>query len=190
MPIPRLDPDECALLVIDVQERLIGTIHRSDLLVRRASALVQGCALLKIPVIATEQYVRGLGPTVASLAASFPTGTPVFGKEKFSALIPAVTAELSRLKRRTLLVCGIEAHVCVLQTVLDACTQGIQPFHVTDAISAGQPDQIAPALSRMERAGSIPTGCVSALYELMGSCDNPVFKPMLPIAKAIISPSD
>ncbi len=188
MPIQRLIPDECALLVVDVQDRLIGTIHEHELLVRRVAALVRGCSLLNIPILATEQYSRGLGHTVAPIASAFPRGTPVFEKSRFSALTDSVSKQISQWRRRTLLVCGIEAHVCVLQTVLDACASGVQTFHVTDAVSAGQPDQIEPSFARMSRAGSIPTGAVSALYELMGSCEHPSFKSMLPFAKSIIGP--
>ncbi len=140
-----------------------------------------------MPIIVTEQYVKGLGHTFAPIAEVFPAGTPVLEKLCFSALTIEVRAHLQSLARPNLLICGIEAHVCVLQTVLDCCSFGIQTFHATDAISAGQADQIEPAFRRMERAGSIPTGVVSALYEMMGTCENPAFRAMLPLAKAVVS---
>ena len=186
MAIPRLHITETALLVVDVQARLIGTIHEHETMVRRAASLIRGCALLKVPVIVTEQYVKGLGHTVGEIADALPPGTKPFEKMQFSSLTPGVLAELADRKVRSLLVCGIEAHVCVLQTVLDAAAAGIQPFHATDAISAGQADQIPPAMRRMERAGSVPTGALSALYELMQTCEHPVFREMLGVAKSIV----
>ncbi len=187
MPIPRIHPETTALLVIDIQERLIHTIHEHDTMVRRCCALIGAAALLKLPIIATEQYVKGLGHTVSEIATVLPPGTSVFEKNSFSALTPAVREHLRVSGCANLLICGIEAHVCVLQTVLDCCADGIQTFHATDAISCGQPDQIAPAFRRMERAGSIPTGVLSATYELMGTCEHPSFRAILPLAKTVVS---
>ena len=187
MPIPRLHPDTTALLVIDIQDRLMPTIHNVDLLVTRCRALIGGAALLKMPIIVTEQYVKGLGHTFAPVLEVVPPGTPVLEKMSFSAFTPEVHDRLRAIGRPNLLICGIEAHVCVLQSVLDCCANGIQTFHATDAISSGQPDQIEPAFRRMERAGSIPTGVVSALYELMATAEHPAFRSMLPLAKAVVS---
>ena len=189
MPVPRIIPSETALIVVDIQERLIGTIHDHATMVRRAAGLIRGCALLNVPIFVTEQYVRGLGHTVPEIAAALPDGTPRFEKMRFSALTPEVRRELSLRKTRSLIVCGIEAHVCVLQTVLDAAANGIQPFHATDAISAGQQDQISHAFSRMDRAGSISTGALSCLYEMMETCEHHAFRGMLPIAKSIVGPT-
>lgn len=187
MAIPRLRLNSTALLVVDVQERLIATIHDHAGLVARTKCLVEGCALLGIPVIVTEQYVKGLGHTVAPIAAVVPAGSTICGKNCFSALCPDVRERLDQLGRTDLLICGIEAHICVMQTILDACAAGIQTFHATDCISAGQFDQIAPAMRRVENAGSIPTGTLSALYELMGSCEHPAFRGVLPIAKNVMA---
>ena len=140
-----------------------------------------------MPIIVTEQYVKGLGHTFAPIAEVLPAGTPVVEKLCFTALTSEVRTHLQSFGRPNLLICGIEAHVCVLQTVLDCCSFGIQTFHATDAISAGQSDQIEPAFRRMERAGSIPTGVVSALYEMMGTCEHPAFRAMLPLAKTVVS---
>lgn len=187
MPPARMHPNTTALLVIDIQDRLLPTIHARDPMIASVRGLMQGCTLLEMPVIVTEQYVRGLGHTCEAVSQALPAGAPVFEKMAFSALTPEVLSTLRATQRTTLIVCGIEAHVCVLQTVLDCCANGLQPFHATDAISAGQPDQIEPAFRRMERAGSIPTGAISALYELMHSCEHPAFKRMLPIAKDILA---
>ena len=187
MPIPRIHSDTTALLVIDIQDRLMPTIHNSESLVVKCRSLISGASLLKMPIIVTEQYVKGLGHTFAPIAEVLPQGTPVLEKLCFSALTTEVHELIRSLGRPNLLICGIEAHVCVLQTILDCCTNGIQTYHATDAISSGQPDQIKPAFRRMERAGSIPTGVVSALYEMMGTCEHPAFRAMLPLAKSVVS---
>lgn len=187
MPPPRMHPSSTALLVIDIQDRLLPTIHASAAMIASVRGLIQGCTVLGMPVIVTEQYVRGLGHTSREISEVLPEGAPVFEKTAFSALTSDVMSTLRSAGRTSLLVCGIEAHVCVLQTVLDSCANGLQSFHATDAISAGQPDQIGPAFRRMELAGSTPTGAISALYELMQSCDHAAFKRMLPIAKDILA---
>ena len=187
MPIVRMRPKTTALLVVDIQERLISTIHEHSAMVTRTQALIGIASLLNLPIVVTEQNVRGLGRSVSAIRDALPTGTPVFEKFSFSALTPVVRDHIRSLGNPDLLVCGIEAHVCVLQTVLDCCTDGIQTFHATDAISSGQQDQIEPAFRRMERAGSIPTGVLSAAYELMGSSEHPAFRAVLPLAKSVVS---
>jgi nicotinamidase-related amidase len=82
-------------------------------------------------------------------------------------------------------VCGVEAHVCVLQTVLDLVGAGWTVFHATDAISAGQPDQVAPAFRRMERAGALPSGTLGAMYELVSDAADPRFRDILALAKQV-----
>ena len=87
------------------------------------------------------------------------------------------------------LVCGVEAHVCVLQTVLDLAGAGWTVFHATDAISAGQPDQVAPAFRRMERAGALPSGTLGAMYELVADAADPRFRDILALAKQVAKES-
>jgi nicotinamidase-related amidase len=185
MPIPRLKPESTTLLVIDVQDRLMPSIHRAERLVNNCSVLCRGAGLLGLPVIATEQYVRGLGTTVPQVRASLPADATVLQKTKFSALTPDVKSALRANGRPHVLVCGIEAHVCVLQTVLDLCAGGWIVFLATDAISGGQSNQVSPAFRRMERSGALPTGVLSSLYELMEDAEHPRFKECLAVAKQV-----
>jgi nicotinamidase-related amidase len=185
VPVQRLTISSTALLVIDVQDRLMPTIHRAERLVNNCTVLCRAAPVLGVPVIATEQYVRGLGPTVPQVRASLPDGALVVQKTRFSAAVDEVRTALRAQARPNVLVCGIEAHVCVLQTVLDLCAGGWNVFCATDAISAGQANQIDPAFRRMERAGAVPTGVLSALYELMGDAEHPKFKECLGLAKQV-----
>lgn len=161
------------------------TIHGAPALVNNCAVLARAAALLGVPVLLTEQYVRGLGHTVPALVEALPAATEATEKTRFSAMVPGVQAALKASRRPTVIVCGIEAHVCVLQTVLDLCANGWHVFYATDAISGSQPNQVGPAFRRMERAGALPTGVLSAMYELMGDATHPQFKACLPLAKDI-----
>ncbi len=161
------------------------TIPGGDRVAAHCAVLCRAAPLLGVPVIVTEQYVRGLGPTVAPVRDAFPADALVIEKTRFSAVVDGVRAHLQALRRSTVLVCGVEAHVCVLQSVLDLCAGGWSVFHATDAIGAGQPDQVAPAFRRMERAGAMPTGVLSAVYELMGDAQHPRFRECLPLVKGL-----
>lgn len=188
MPIPRLSLERTALLVIDVQERLLPTIHDAEGVVANCSAALELAKVLGLPAVVTEQYTKGLGHSAPAIAAAASGHARVFEKTRFSALTPEVDALLSARRCDDILVCGVEAHVCVQQTVLDLLASGRQPFLLTDAISAGRPDQIAPAFRRMERAGATPSGVLGAAYELLGDAAHPQFRAVLGIVKTLRAP--
>lgn len=181
----RLTPDNACVLVIDLQERLMPTIAHAEAITQNAALLMQAATHFGLPVALSEHYLKGLGPTVATISESLPAGACRFEKTRFSAMLPPLENWLATHERRNVIVCGVEAHVCVLQTALDLRAAGRVPFLMTDAISAGQAQQIAPALRRMELSGCVPSGCLSAMYELAGDASNPLFKGMLALAKAI-----
>lgn len=185
MRIPRLRIDDTLLLVVDVQGRLLPTLADADTLVTHTAILLQAAAALELPAIVTEQYPQGLGATVPEVAEHVGPDVPVIQKTRFSAITPEVDDVLRRTGRGTVLVCGIEAHICVLQSVLDLRAAWKDVFFCTDAISAGQASQIPHAFRRMEAAGAVPTGILSALYELMADKRHPAFKRCLELAKAV-----
>ena len=188
MPIPRLAPDRTALLVIDVQERLLPTIFDGERVVANCAAALRLAEALAIPAIVTEQYTKGLGHSASAIREAAGARAPIIEKTRFSALTPEVDAFLSSRRAEDILIAGVEAHVCVAQTVLDLLASGRQPYLLTDAISAGQPDQIAPALRRLERAGAVPTGILAAGYELLADAANPQFKAVLGVVKTLSAP--
>jgi len=185
MTIPRLLIDDTLLLVVDVQGRLMPTLPDPDSLIAHSAILLQAASALELPAIVTEQYPKGLGATVPEVAQHIGSDTPVIEKTRFSAITPDVDARIRETDRDTILVCGIEAHICVLQSVLDLRAAGRDVFFCTDAISAGQPSQIPHAFRRMEAAGAVPTGILSALYELMADKQHPAFARCLGLAKAV-----
>jgi nicotinamidase-related amidase len=185
MPIPRLRIDDTVVLVVDVQERLMPTIVDRDRLTANCAILLRMAAELGLPYLVTEQYPHGLGRTVDNVAAAMADQSRRIEKTRFSACVELVDEQIAAWGRGTVLVCGIEAHVCVLQTVLDLHAGGRQCFVCSDAVSASQREQIGPAYRRMERAGAIVTGVMSAMYELLGDATHPGFRGCLELAKAV-----
>jgi nicotinamidase-related amidase len=187
VPIPRLYIPETALLVIDVQEKLIPTIPDRDRLVNNCAIMIQVAAELQLPYLVTEQYPQGLGRTIEEVTAVMLDPAARIEKTRFSAKVEIVDDLLRSWRRTSVLVCGIEAHVCVLQTVLDLQAAGRQCYLVSDAIAASQPVQIDHAISRMEAAGAVTTSVMSAMYELLGDSNHPSLRACVELAKRIRS---
>ncbi len=185
MPIPRLRLDRTALLVIDVQERLLPTIHQGEAVAHHCTVLLDVARELGMPAVITEQYVKGLGHSVPAIAQRAGPSATVVEKTRFSAATPEVLARLERAGAGSVLLCGVEAHVCVMQTTLDLLAGGRQVFLATDAISSGARDQIRPAFQRMLRAGAVPTGVLAATYELLGDAADPRFRSCLQLVKGL-----
>ncbi len=186
MATPRLRPDQTALLVIDMQERLMPTIAQRERVTANAAILLRMAGVLGMPYLVTEQYPQGLGRTVDAVSRAMVDQSRRIEKTRFSACVDLVHDQLLMWRRGTVLVCGVEAHVCVLQTTLDLMATGRQVFIATDAVSASQVDQIPFALDRMTSSGAIPTGVMSAMYELLGDSTNPAFLACLELAKAVV----
>lgn len=185
MPIPRLRIDDLSLLVIDLQERIMPSMAERERVCLHATLLLRMANELGIPALLTEHCVQKMGRTVPDVALAVPNPAARVEKSTFSAALDLVVDQFRRWRRSTVLIAGIEAHVCVLQTVLDLQDSGFQCFVVTDAITSGQRDQVAPALERMRAAGALPTGVVSAMYELMGDANHPSFRACLELAKSV-----
>jgi nicotinamidase-related amidase len=185
MPVPRLRIQDTALIVIDVQERLMPTIVDRHRVVNNAAVLIRMATELGLPHVITEQYPRGLGRTVDEIAAVMADPSQRIEKTRFSAMIDIVQHLLDGWNTGTVLLAGVEAHVCVLQTALDVLASGRSCFVCSDAVSAGQHDQIGPAMRRWERAGAITTGVLSAMYELLGDSTHERFRACLELAKAV-----
>jgi len=187
MPIPRLRRSDLVILVIDLQERIMPSIAERERVTHNSTLLLQMANELGIPALLTEHCVAKMGRTVPEVAAAVPNAAARIEKTSFSAAVDLVVDPIRRWGRSSVLIAGIEAHVCVLQTVLDLQSDGIQCFVCSDAISSGQRDQIAPAMERMRAAGALPTGVVSAMYELLEGADHPNFRACLELAKSVRS---
>jgi nicotinamidase-related amidase len=162
-----------AVLLIDLQERLVPAIHDSDVMVARARRLAEAAALLDVPVLATEQYPKGLGRTVAPLAA-YPTSTlekTVFSAAEapgFAGLIPAGTREV--------VIAGCEAHVCVLQTALGLLGSRMRVTVAADAIGSRDPADKALALNRARQHGAEIVSTEMVLFEWLRDAQHAQFR--------------
>jgi nicotinamidase-related amidase len=145
-----LDAARSVLLVVDVQERLHPAIHEADAVLAHALWLVRLAKRLDVPVLASEQYPEGLGPTVAPLRAELPPDG-IRSKRHFSCVADGCLADHPAWARHQFVVCGTEAHVCVLQTVLDLRQTGREVYVVGEAVSSRAPRSKALALERMRR---------------------------------------
>ncbi len=175
---PRLQADACALLIVDVQTRLLPEMWEAQRIERNIGMLARMARRLAIPVVVSEQNPDKLGHTVASLADAIGEFTAL-AKMKFSAF-EAVEAQLERPQ---VLLCGLEAHICVSQTALDLLDAGKTVFAVYDAISSRQDWNRAVGWQRMMGAGALPTSTEAALYELVGEAGNDDFRALLALVK-------
>ncbi|TVQ22876.1 MAG: isochorismatase family protein [Spirochaetaceae bacterium] len=162
----RLTPGKSLGLVIDVQERLVPVMHQSEPFLLKLEILMKGMTLLGVPFCMSEQYPRGLGPTVEPISTAAPGITPM-EKMEFSCMAnEAIRSRLLEEDDRTILVAGIEAHVCVLQTVLDALREGLSVVVCADAVTSRRPYDAERALDQMRQFGAVVGTVESVLFEL------------------------
>ncbi len=176
----KLDRERAALVVVDVQEAFRRALQDFDAVADGAAKLVEGAKELGIPILVTEQYPKGLGETVPEVADHLPEGIERLEKVRFS----AAEAEGFDLDGRDqALVCGIEAHVCVNQTVLDLVGEGVETHVASDAVGSRTADNRELGLHKMERAGAVLTSVETALFELLRGSDAPEFKRVQALVK-------
>ncbi len=172
-PPARLTPSDSALLVIDVQEKLLPAIRDAPRLLLNLSFLLDVAGAVGVPALATEQYPKGLGPTHPSIAGRLPADRPA--KVVFSCGgVPEIINGLAG--RPTVLIAGIEAHVCVLQTALDMLGRGLRVFVAADSIASRDDGDREIALRRMEQAGAVLTTAETAAFEWLSTAAAPAFK--------------
>jgi nicotinamidase-related amidase len=176
-----LEAERCALLVVDIQEKLLPPIFQKEQLVRNSKLLIRAASVLKIPAIMSTQYAKGLGKTVAEIASLLPeTGAidkdrfSCFGSDDFCTLLKRLPGN-----RNTLLLCGMESHICVMQTALAALREGYLVHVASDAVSSRTEWNWKIGLERMRAAGAVISSTEMMIYELMRSSSSPAFKDML-----------
>ena len=176
----RLTVADTVLVVVDMQERLLPAIDEAERVIANTRLLLHVARTLELPVVMTTQYLKGLGPTHADVAALAPAAAPI-DKLTFSCFgSPEFTAALSATGRKTLLLCGVEAHICVLQTGLDALARGYEVHLVTDATGSRLTGNASLGHRRLETAGAVLSCAEMSAYELLGASGSPAFKSLLP----------
>lgn len=183
MTIPRLDKRHTVLLVIDLQERLLPAIAGGEQVVRQAIRLIEACKVLDVPILVTEQYRSGLGPTVPRVAEALPANALIEEKQKFSACVAGVRGRLEQMGRAQVLLCGIEAHVCVLQTAMDLSSMGYLPAVVWDAVGSRHETDYSAAKRRMDQLAVTPMTVEMAVFEMLGEAGTGDFRSVLPIMR-------
>jgi nicotinamidase-related amidase len=180
-----LESDQCALVVVDIQEKLLPPIFQKEQLVRNSKLLIRAAKVLKIPAIVSTQYAKGLGQTVPEIASLLPEVEPI-DKDRFSCFGSDVFCTLlKRLpgKRNTLLLCGMESHICVMQTALAALREGYIVHVASDAVSSRTEWNWKIGLDRVRDAGAVISSTEMMIYEVMRSSASLAFKEMLPFLK-------
>lgn len=176
-----LDPAQCALIVVDIQEKLLPPIFQKEQLVRNSQLLIRLAGILNIPTLLTTQYSKGLGNTIPEVASLLPQ-TQAIEKLAFSCFGSDVfCSALKRLpgNRNTVVLCGMESHICVAQTALAALREGYLVHVASDAISSRTEWNWKVGLERMRSAGAVISSTEMVIYEALGSSGTSAFKDML-----------
>ena len=178
-----IESDLSCLLVVDVQARLAPAMAAHDQVIANTAVLMKAAARLQVPMLVSEQYPKGLGPTVPELAALAEAGA-VLEKVHFSCMGDQTYAQRFRaLGRGTAVVAGIEAHVCVLQTCIQLMEDGHRVYVVADAVSSRAPENATLALERLRAAGAIVVSTEMVVFEWLRRAGTPEFKELSALIK-------
>ena len=179
----RLSTETSLLIVIDVQEKIFATMYEQKRVKDNIIRMVEGAKTLKIPIIWTEQYSKGLGPTIPELRAAL-GGHTCYEKITFSCADDnQILKAVEKVSPRDILLCGIEAHVCVYQTAADLIDRGNRVHLVSDAVMSRHKSNHEIALQRMEQIGVNITSVEMALFEFQGAAKGETFKPIAALIK-------
>jgi len=177
------DAGDSVLVVIDPQEKLVRMIHNREEVVETVVRLLRLSAIFDLPVVLTEHYPQGLGYTVEEVKARLPEYNPVI-KRVFSCFgAPEFEEALMATGRRRLLITGIETHICVFQTAMDALHRGYQVHVVADGTGTRKREDHETALARMRQAGAQVTTSEALIYEVTCRADGEEFKQVLDLVK-------
>ena len=183
MPITRFNKDNTALLVIDIQEKLLPAITEHERVLSNTCKLIEASKLFGPPVTLTEQYPKGLGHTVSEITSILPSEVTKFEKLKFSAATDEVLSHLHQINKPNIILSGIESHICVLQSALDLATIGYSVGIPIDAISSCNVIDHEAAISRMRQNGVTILSTQMLIMELTGEAGTDTFKSILPLIK-------
>jgi nicotinamidase-related amidase len=170
-------------LVVDIQERLFPVMWEKEKLLKSCQILIRGLMTLGIPLIFTQQYSKGLGDTIEGIKSIVPEFNSIEKREFSCCDEPLVPERLHDLKAKNVIICGIESHVCILQTVIDLKQAGLNPVVVADCISSRYPENIELAKERFRYEGIMMTSSESILFELTRSSAAPEFKAISILVK-------
>ena len=189
MPASRLHPhllhfDQSILVVVDMQEPFLRTLHDRERVLKNVAHMMKGAAILRVPIVTTTQYAEKMGgllPEIKSLQS--PNDAPI-NKITFSCCgNVAFNSLIQRSGRKQIILCGVESHICVSQTAHELVGMGYQVHVATDAVSARTEENDRLGLDKMRQAGVLLASVESVLYELLGEADSPEFRQILSLIK-------
>ena len=179
-----LTADNAIVVVVDLQDGFRAPIFEFDKIVARTSIVVQAAKLLNLPVLVTEQYPQKLGSTVSEIKSVLPDGVAIVDKTAFSCCGASVFSEqLERRRRKQVILCGIETHVCMSQTAHDLLARGYQVHVLEDCASSRTPQNREIGLAKMRRSGALPSSSEMALFELMADSKHEHFRAISKMVK-------
>jgi hypothetical protein len=182
-PFFRIKREQAAGLVIDIQEKLFPFISGHEDLALKSGILIKGLQVLNIPIIITEQYTKGLGPTIQPVRELFEPGSPL-EKLAFSCCDDlTIMDRLKSLNKKFIIITGIEAHVCVLQTAADLLEKDFIPVIAEDCVSSRRLNDKNMAISRLRKMGAVITTYESVLFELLRFSGTEEFKAISRLVK-------
>ncbi len=186
MPLPDkviqmslLNQNDAIVVIIDIQEKLLNAVYDKNVS-HVASKLVQAAKILDIPVLITEQYPKGLGETVAEIKEN--AAATYFEKTTFSAF-KDIGEALKKVGKKQVIICGIEAHVCVHQTANDLIKEGFEVHILKDGVASRKEFEFAQGLNRMEKNGATITCLEIALFEILKGASHQDFKAIQALIK-------
>jgi len=182
--MPLIDVNDSFLLVVDVQEKLFPRVSEHDVVLEKILFTINGVKIFNTPILVTEQNPDGLGPTIAQVESALPRYNPD-EKKVFNAFACTRFAErVEHLGRGTVVLVGIETHICILQTAIEALDRGMNVYVVADAVGSMDPEDHRRALDRVGRLGAAVTTSQSLIYEMMRDAGDPRFSDLLEMIKS------
>lgn len=177
-----IDKNSTAFIQIDIQEKFKPAIYKFNEVISNAKILVESSQALNVPLVVTEQYPKGLGKTVEEI--TLPENTPIieklhfscFGNQEFSKIV-------KELKLKSIIIFGVEAHVCLLKTALDALKQNLEVYLVADAVSSRTPENKALAIERMRQSGVFIVSTEMILFQMLDYSGTDDFKVVSKLIK-------
>jgi nicotinamidase-related amidase len=203
----RANEDEAVIVIVDMQSRIVPAMHDRGGLIDATVRLIIGGRHIGLPIIFTQQYSKGLGPTIKEInnaatvslsevaknvksaaedpiESSKPDSFAFIEKKSFSILSePAFADEIGKVGRKTVILAGIEAHVCVLQSALDFIEQGYDVIIAEDAVRSRRTEDMEYAIRRLTQAGAAITTTESILFDLLKGAEHPAFKQISALVK-------
>lgn len=179
----RIKAEDVLAIAVDYQTKLVPAIADREELVRKSVILINGLKEFDIPILVSQQYTKGLGETIPEIAEALGEYTP-FDKKTFSLWMdPDIRRAIEESGKKTVVLCGTEAHICVLQTAIDLLENGYQVVYVENCVGSRKPEDKQAAIVRAQQEGARIVTYESLLYELLITSANPHFKAISNLIK-------